>query len=333
MRKLATFILLLSILSLKAQYYEPFTYTNGTTSTSEWDADCSACTLGSGDYFEVRSNELLARDVDGVAVFETEWIDLTTYSPPFTLYLKALKYGDMEGVNTPQSIHHDWMDVEYALDGGSYTDIPDFLNRALSDSTFYGEDGSPYDTGNDDEWSGQNFQGLWVNNIYADSIRIRVSMYNTANTERWGIDDLTVWEESLLPVELAGFEVEAEPYQNTLRWITLSEINNKGFTIQRSEDAIFWENIGWVTGSGQSNSTKNWYFYDPKFKESNYYRLEQQDFDGQTSYSEIVYVQRDVEKYLLFDLQGRRIQTIDNQGYYVVVNPVTGVGELRYFHP
>jgi hypothetical protein len=94
-----------------------------------------------------------------------------------------------------------------------------------------------------------------------------------------------------LPVTL--LYLTASPVNNTyikLDWATASEINNKGFEIERSLDGSGFENIGWMDGHGTSNSTIL-YTQDDKAVQPNviyYYRLKQIDLDGHFEYSEIV---------------------------------------------
>ncbi len=91
-----------------------------------------------------------------------------------------------------------------------------------------------------------------------------------------------------LPVELTGFTATAKEKQVLLNWQTASETNNKGFYIARSIDGRQWDKIGFVDGKGESTTLQYYQFVDAQpLIGLNYYRLIQEDFDGQTSYSEI----------------------------------------------
>lgn len=93
---------------------------------------------------------------------------------------------------------------------------------------------------------------------------------------------------SALPVELAWFNVEREDDGAMLTWATASEENNKGFEIQRSQDADKWMTIGWADGMGTSFQSQNYAHLDARpFNGTNYYRLRQLDYDGKFSYSPI----------------------------------------------
>lgn len=92
-----------------------------------------------------------------------------------------------------------------------------------------------------------------------------------------------------LPVELSSFELYKQAESILLEWRTSSEINNKGFEVQKSEDGYNWETLGFIDGNGSSNSQNEYYFVDnsPNYGE-NYYRLKQIDFDGNSEYSNVV---------------------------------------------
>ncbi|MBI1224826.1 MAG: T9SS type A sorting domain-containing protein [Bacteroidetes bacterium] len=94
----------------------------------------------------------------------------------------------------------------------------------------------------------------------------------------------------LLPVELVRFKAAlTETNKVALGWVTASETNNAAFQIERSTDSKNWENIGTVLGNGTSQVQHDYSFTDnsPHYH-INYYRLKQEDFNGQYTYSNIV---------------------------------------------
>jgi len=98
---------------------------------------------------------------------------------------------------------------------------------------------------------------------------------------------------STVPVKLTKFTASFIESNVILRWQTAQEINNKGFFVERSIDLINWTEMGFVNGSGNSNSIKEYLFVTELGKEllatSNiYYRLKQIDFDAKVEYSHIV---------------------------------------------
>jgi hypothetical protein len=96
-------------------------------------------------------------------------------------------------------------------------------------------------------------------------------------------------EEGFLPVNLLSFSAEKQENRNLILWATASEINNNYFTIERSLDAISFEEIGTVNGAGTSNSNRYYQFIDASDINSTvYYRLKQTDYDGQFSFSQTI---------------------------------------------
>jgi hypothetical protein len=98
-----------------------------------------------------------------------------------------------------------------------------------------------------------------------------------------------------LPVELISFKAKAQNQEVLLTWSTATEINNKDFTIERSQNAKDWSGIGTVNGAGNSTIKVDYQFIDEKPKQGMlYYQLKQTDFDGNYKYSSVVSV--DLEK-------------------------------------
>lgn len=94
-----------------------------------------------------------------------------------------------------------------------------------------------------------------------------------------------------LPVELTDFTARPLEKLIQLDWQTASENNNKGFYIERSNDARRWTEIGFVTGKGTTTEAHNYSLLDKvPLLGLNYYRLRQIDFDGQEEISKIVNV-------------------------------------------
>jgi len=101
-----------------------------------------------------------------------------------------------------------------------------------------------------------------------------------------------------LPVELLAFTASVKNSEVQLFWSTASELNNKGFEIERSvNDNIGFVNVGYVDGKGSTTEINYYSFLDnPQLSGVNkiYYRLKQVDFDGTSSYSDVISVNFDV---------------------------------------
>ena len=90
-----------------------------------------------------------------------------------------------------------------------------------------------------------------------------------------------------LPVELTSFTYKTANSSIKLEWETATEVNNNHFEIERRDVTPYWVKIGEVTGAGNSNSPKQYFFLDKQLPSNGkyYYRLKQVDNDGQPKYS------------------------------------------------
>jgi Secretion system C-terminal sorting domain len=99
-----------------------------------------------------------------------------------------------------------------------------------------------------------------------------------------------------LPVNLVNFSGYKNGGKNTLNWTVTSEVNNRGFEVQRSTDGVNYSSIGFVNSQvgGYTNSEIHYSFDDmnPAGKKQ-YYRLNQKDIDGNSKLSGVVVLTRD----------------------------------------
>lgn len=94
-----------------------------------------------------------------------------------------------------------------------------------------------------------------------------------------------------LPIQLVSFEADVVSSTVELKWTTTTELNNKLFTVERSKDGLRFEPILYLDGAGTSVQTRKYKAIDKEpFSGLSYYRLAQTDFDGTTTYSNIVAV-------------------------------------------
>lgn len=93
-----------------------------------------------------------------------------------------------------------------------------------------------------------------------------------------------------LPVSFMYFTAGKNSGGVLLKWATSTEINNKGFWVQR-KTTTQWEDVYFIASAspdGHSNSQLNYsYLHKTSVKGLNQYRLQQVDIDGQTKYSEV----------------------------------------------
>jgi hypothetical protein len=93
----------------------------------------------------------------------------------------------------------------------------------------------------------------------------------------------------LLPVQMGRFEGKIVNGKSQLYWETLSESNNKGFDVEKSNDGRSFTKIGFVPGAGNAAQRSVYQFTDPATAgRAQYYRLKQVDKDGKSTYSQVV---------------------------------------------
>jgi hypothetical protein len=97
----------------------------------------------------------------------------------------------------------------------------------------------------------------------------------------------------IVPVEFLTFSANLSGSVVNLNWTTATELNNRGFDIERSTDKINWSTIGFRTGAGTTSEQQSYSYPDilsDRASSKLYYRLKQVDFDGSFEYSEIAEV-------------------------------------------
>ena len=98
----------------------------------------------------------------------------------------------------------------------------------------------------------------------------------------------TIYYTTVLPVELVSFDVECNETKQLITWATASEINNEKFILQRSTNAIHFEDLIEVPGNGNSSNYKSYFLEDEVTNKTYYYRLKQVDFNGDFKMSDVI---------------------------------------------
>lgn len=130
----------------------------------------------------------------------------------------------------------------------------------------------------------------------------------------------------VLPVNYTHIEANKEGSNAVITWGTGSEKNNAGFDIERSIDGKNFSKIGFVRSqgvNGNSSSKLEYSFADNKALSGvNYYRLKQNDIDGNSRFSPIVNV--------AFDLSGN-VKTFPNPATGKITVEATGVQSIEVY--
>ncbi len=152
---------------------------------------------------------------------------------------------------------------------------------------------------------GANYTNIWEKSFsgnYGPAVdtilmtgenNLRLALYyggDSNDLDFWYVDDFTVEDLGIVPVELTSFNATANINNVILNWSTATETNNKGFEIQRKNNSEF-EKVGFINGKGTTSKTNSYTYTDNNLSNGKYiYRLKQIDFDGSFNYSKEVEV-------------------------------------------
>ncbi len=147
-------------------------------------------------------------------------------------------------------------------------------------------------------------------------------------------DTMTITLSNPLPIELLYFNAKRNHDVVDIKWVTETEINNDYFTVERSEDGMYFSKILNKDGAGNSNSVLNYYAKDEHpLKGISYYRLKQTDFNGIGSYSRIIKINFNNENnYQLYPnpVKNELTVTSNERILKLVVYDVTGRQIIEY---
>jgi hypothetical protein len=303
-------------------FLETFDEVNGSTSGVDnsinnvgWNASCPSCV--SGDYFEVKTNSLEANDTNGPATFQTNQIN-TSGCGLIEITFDISEIGTMEGCGTGcNSV--DWVQLEYNIDNSGW--------QTPGNSYFCAGTCASLNVIQSDDITGGSIPYASDCFVAGNTLEIRINLQCWAGTEYWVIDNIRVECSSCaLPIELIEFNGYSNNQVNVLNWVTASEINNDYFTLEKSRSGIYWEEIVKIDGAGNSNTITSYEYVDQKpFPQNNYYRLKQTDFDGNSEYFKIIYINKSInENKKLIKIVNMLGQTVNKEhsgiGFYIYDN-------------
>jgi hypothetical protein len=136
---------------------------------------------------------------------------------------------------------------------------------------------------------------------------------------------------SVLPVELLNFEVKKFGQSVVLNWTTATELNNDFFRVMRSRNAVEWDLLGIIPGSGNSNVPISYEYVDKApLSGTNYYRLHQVDFDGTTTYlpiADIDFMESDLQVIVFPNPINDQLTISGLSEDFSVITIVNGIGQ------
>ena len=144
-------------------------------------------------------------------------------------------------------------------------------------------------------------------------------MKDPAGTGTWGLDGMCVAASTVnmvmrtgmsgfshfgtaqstvpLPIELLSFDGYEEKGNNYISWKTATEINNDYFILLHSRDGNLFSKLDKINGAGNSSHELEYSLVhaDPE-PGHNYYQLQQIDYDGTSTVSDIIVINNDGNK-------------------------------------
>jgi hypothetical protein len=126
-----------------------------------------------------------------------------------------------------------------------------------------------------------------------------------------------ITQPAILPVKLVSFAVSfSERKTALLTWETAFELNNEKYEIEKSADGINYTSIAVLNGQGDGIGKKTYTYDDRSFTPGStaFYRLKQTDYNGQITFSKIVYISD---------------KTSATGEYSLFPNPVSGSGTIQ----
>lgn len=362
-------LILFLVMETSAQviFSEPFNEATGSTTGNDntggvaWNAVCGSC-VPTGDYLKVNAGVLECDDTNGTAAWTTNNINTSSCTNGYIISVDISTAGATNSFEECTSGCGcncvDWISLEYNANGNGF--IP--LSSAQGGNCTQGCSGGTYIVlGALSSGTSFTFSTCM---LPANTLQLRISMQTWAQGEKYRVDNVTVTCNSgtcFLPIELISFDAKNSNNEVELNWITATEKNNNFFTVERSEDAVGFEEILNVKGAGNTNKTTRYTAFDktPLKSTVSYYRLKQTDFDGKFSYSHIVALnntnQKDydfkitpnpsetgifaltgnmasdaVTEIEVFDITGRRVSEIQTTENLTVLN-LSPFGKGLYF--
>lgn len=235
---------------------------------------------------------------DGVISTYTLWgrpIVRIAWGTGGTLYPGSLNVYYNSGINPPNTL------------GGNYSNSHTIVNEVggpltgtTYDITYYFGDNETYTIGTPGAstilakyGSSATWEVYHLVQPNSNSVLTYNATTQTFNVAVSGLYDFSTFaltdDGSALPVTMESFDIAVSKRDAIVNWVTASEMNNKGFGVERrvKTDAGYstWKEIGFINGSGTSNERHAYSLKDTKLNAGVYqYRLRQVDFNNNVEY-------------------------------------------------
>jgi len=189
--------------------------------------------------------------------------------------------------------------------------------------------GKPLYDGRIDNWVTEDIS---LDNYRGQQVKIRFKFVTDSYSylDGWYIDDIGIYNYSIVPVELNYFKGYTAEKTVALEWQTATETNNYGFEIQKEVTDGKYFTIGFSKGNGTSAKLNNYSFVDKNPKQgTNRYRIKQIDFDNTYRIYDAVTVEFSVpDQFLLKQNYPNPFNPVTTIEYWI---PKTGKVSLKIY--
>ena len=188
----------------------------------------------------------------------------------------------------------DWYKLTTLTNGPLYVYLNSLWGNEYSNTSnnpldmllyLYGSDGTTQ-LGSVEVFNGDGpaIDSLYIPSLTAGTYYIKVTDFYASEFANYSLSNSST--QGNLPVTFLNFDGKLVNQTAQLTWSTATEINNKGFEVEKSTDGQNFKGIGFVNGNGTSSLVNNYNYIDTKvLSGSNYYRLKQIDIDNNFNYS------------------------------------------------
>ncbi len=201
----------------------------------------------------------------------TNPIDLSAYSAPrLTFYTRY----DIEN-------NYDYGQVKISTNNGQNW-IPLQGQYTNPGTGSFQPNGEPLYDGTQTTWVQEeiNLSGL---TSLQSKLRFEFKSDPSITRDGWYLDDISIFVFAVVPVELSSFIATISDNKIYLGWETSSELNNRGFEVQKKNlnNNSEWQKVGFVDGAGTTTDKQSYTFVDSNPGNGTIlYRLKQIDYDG-----------------------------------------------------
>ncbi len=240
-------------------------------STPKWDVTVSSFYSSPNSYTDSPSGNYVANAT--VTMTTTNPVNLSNMNEP------TLTFWTKHDIETKW----DCSVIQISTNNGTtWNNLTGTLSKAASGSGRQTPSGMPIYDGVLSNWTQEEIS---LSAYTGQQVKLRFELRTDGSQQRdgWYIDDIGIVTYNIIPVELSALSAKVLGNSVIIEWTTASELNNRGFEIQRKvkENVSDWKTLAFIRGNGSSSEIHNYSFKDENpIAGKILYRLKQIDHDG-----------------------------------------------------